>query len=165
MINFLLNLPLPVWIPFYSFFGLLTYLAIKSFRSSFVFLSQQNLDIPTYDEPSTLEDNYIGFLSKIKADLTTKIKVGSICFLLKFIILFSIVFIDFLGNLVIYIIFYVINGCVFGFPFIILNIQPNIWWFNIVSLITALFVFGIKEGTMSTDINNESSTPTDFNKN
>jgi len=82
MINFLLNLPLPVWIPFYSFFGLLTYLAIKSFRSSFVFLS-----------------------------------------------------------------------------------QPNIWWFNIVSLITALFVFGIKEGTMSTDINNESSTPTDFNKN
>ena len=83
MINFIVSIPLSLWIPFYSFTGVFIYLAIKEFKSSFH--TRKNGVIPPM---------YRGELT-FKEELSIAMKIETINLSAKVLVVFFTVLHDF----------------------------------------------------------------------
>ena len=135
IINFLVSIPLSLWIPFYSSTGVFIYLAIKKLKSSYNTI--RNGIIP---------EIYIGGLT-VKEALSLTMKIKTINWSAKLMVVSVSVVTDFLMNLAIYSIFLCVFLIFLGLPFIALPFQsftvPLLT--NIICFLSAFSLLTVKE--------------------
>lgn len=143
MINFLLSIPLPLWIPFYSFLGIFTYLTIKTVKNAFYYIGMAPTDVPRpqYSDKLTL-----------KEELLMDLKRESVCIITKVFLMIMLVLVDFSWNICLYVISFIVTGIIFLYlPSLIVPSKYviNVFTINVLFLINAMCLFGLKEGSTS----------------